>query len=74
MFPISKFAFTLKAIQKLFLVRTKDSNLFDEEKIHVSRKNEFSRKHGIPEAYIDSKIANETKKHYPVRLDIRSVA
>ena len=46
--PISKFAFNLKAIQKLFLVRTKDKALFDDEKVLRNKNFELSKKEELP--------------------------
>ena len=46
--PISKFAFNLKAIQKLFLVRTKDKGLFDDEKVLRNKNFELSKKEELP--------------------------
>ena len=42
-FPISKFSFTMKAISKMYLARTEDSDLFDKSSLKKksNNKNKF---------------------------------
>ena len=66
-FKISEFSYNLKVLEKLFLVRTKDSNLVVAK--HDLNKNTFkTKKVGIPSGLEDTKIAKEVYCHHPIKL------
>jgi len=70
--PISEFSFFLKALEKLYLVKTKDNNFFPKAFKEAKKKNgrpkfkTFKRK--IPDCLKNTDVEKNICDHLPIKL------
>jgi hypothetical protein len=69
--PFAEFSFIMKAMQQLFLARTKTDSLFVKKS--WKKKNNKSKfksiKKPVPDEFKDTQIEAEAKMHYPINLE-----
>ena len=58
--PISEHSFMVKALEKLYLARTEQSDLFAKP----------SKVEHVKDLYKETKIEEEVKKHFPIKLSL----
>jgi hypothetical protein len=66
MMPLSEHSFVLKALNKMFLARTYDTNLFKKPKRKHKKKNPQPTE--VPEALKGTEIEQEVQMHYQIKL------
>ena len=64
--PISKYSFNMKAIENLYLARSKDSSFFLDKTI------EKTNKIPIPCSLENSEIAVKSSYDYPIKLSLKN--
>lgn len=71
LFPLSTFSFTLKAFEKLYLIRTNQSNLISVKSLKKNNKNRYlTKKVPIPEEIKGTKEEEIVKYHHPIKLNM----
>jgi hypothetical protein len=70
LFPMSKFSFILKALEKLYQVSSKDSSFLQKKTLKKSdNKNRFkTKKTVLPENLKNTEIDISTKNNHPIKL------
>ena len=67
--PLSRFSYQISALNKLYLVRTTDKQIF---KMSQSNQNMDDKKMKLPSEFEHTKVASEVAFHYPVSLGLQN--
>jgi len=68
-YPWAHFNFNIKAIEKLYLAKTRNASIF----LKKQSKNLLALKHALPDELRGSSVETEARFHHPIKVSLTDI-